>query len=91
MVEESEGGEEAGWMAIDEENVLENVSTVQFDVHGAEKGAGDWMLDSGASRHMTYQRSIFTKFTSYCAPIRMANGQRIWSEGRGNVSVEIDG
>ena len=88
--EDSESGEDAGWMTI-EETVLENVSAVEFDVHEAEKGTGDWMLDSGASCHMTYQRSIFTKFTSYCAPIRIANGQQIWSEGRGSVSIEIDG
>lgn len=90
MIEESESSEDAGWMAIEEE-VLENFSSVKIDVHEAEKDTGNWMLDSGASRHMTYQRSIFIKFTSYCAPIRIANGQQIWSEGRGNVSVEVNG
>ena len=49
------------------------------------------MLDSGASRHMTYWRDIFTEYAPYRTAIRIANGQRIWSEGKGNILISIDG
>lgn len=39
---------------------------------------------------MTYLRDVFTKHTPYCTAVRIANGQRIWSEGKGNISIEID-
>ena len=67
-------------MAIDDIEVFEKA-----------EGTGDWMLDSGASPHMTHDRNLFTKSERYCIPVRIANGDRTWSEGRGNVSVEING
>ena len=48
-------------MAIDdiEKEILETSEEV-------DKLVNAWMLDSGASRHMTYQRNISTEIISYC-------------------------
>lgn len=70
--DESDNGdsEDEGWMAVDEkeEIVDEKIEKLEeiFEVRkGAEAKTSAWMLDSGALRHMTYMRSIFTEFEHY--------------------------
>lgn len=52
--------------------------------------AHDWILDSGCSRHMTLDRDFFTTITLYQKSIRIANGQRVYTEGVKNVKVTIN-
>lgn len=93
--------EDEGWMAIDEDVGVE-VKSLSFEAEnptgasrfGLEHLKADttsWMLDSRASRHMTYQQSLFTKSTPCHTSVRIANGQRLWSEGIGEGSINIEG
>ena len=50
-----------------------------------------WVIDSGASRHMTANRTLFTNFTLQVSWVTIANGVKIKSPGRGDVAVELDG
>ena len=50
-----------------------------------------WVIDSGASRHMTYNKAIFTNMRPYRTTIRVANGQQLFSAGVGIISTNIDG
>lgn len=56
-----------------------------------EKFSHDWMLDSRCSRHMTPDKNLFITMIFYCKPVRIANGERVYSEGLGDVEVTIDG
>lgn len=51
---------------------------------------GNWAVDSGASRHMTSDKSLFSKFDK-CEvnDITVANGEKLYSDGEGNVSMRI--
>ena len=49
------------------------------------------MLDSGCSWHMTPDGTIFTSIIPYRKAIWIANGQRIYSKGLGNVEIDVDG
>lgn len=55
-------------MAADDEEVFEYVPFLETNVHEVEDSTGDWMLDSGASRHMTHLRKIrvLSHLRSYC-------------------------
>jgi hypothetical protein len=44
-----------------------------------------WCSDSGATSHMTPHRVWFKEYTPYVVPIRIANGDIIYSEGMGSV------
>ena len=50
-----------------------------------------WVIDSGASRHMTYNKSIFTQIKLYRTTIRIANGEKLFSVGVGTICTNIDG
>lgn len=65
---------------------------------GSSKGLNDdnvWLIDSGATDHMTYRRDIFTKFEKFEEPItiRLGNGELTPAYGKGNVEIEtyVDG
>lgn len=47
------------------------------------------MLDSGASDHMTPDRSAFTEFTPLVVPVRMPNGGLTYSEGYGTIYLDL--
>ncbi|KAJ3474116.1 hypothetical protein NLI96_g12644 [Meripilus lineatus] len=42
-----------------------------------------WLVDSGATSHMTPHRHWFHTFVPWRVPVRIANGQIIYSEGKG--------
>lgn len=48
-----------------------------------------WLLDSGASDHMSSRREWFTDLSVLAQPkcIRIANGERIYAEGQGTIDV----
>lgn len=49
------------------------------------------MIDSGATRHMTYSRDVFSQFVHLKQPrtIRTANGEVILGTGIGNVLIHV--
>lgn len=49
--------------------------------------SNSWNTDTGASSHMTPRRSWFQEYRPYRVPVRLANGQVIWSRGRGSVII----
>ena len=50
-----------------------------------------WVVDSGASRHMTYCRDAFVEYTTLQAPIviQTANGAEIQAIGQGTVVLKV--
>lgn len=50
-----------------------------------------WFLDSGASRHMSPNKSWFTEFESLTEPtqIKVGNGDTIWATGKGVIDVKV--
>jgi len=51
-----------------------------------------WVIDSGASRHMTYNREAFSVYNTLEEPINIstANGAIIQAIGQGTVLLRID-
>lgn len=125
-----EDSEDAGWMAIDDEDGTENfsmtndwdcdqttddwdqttddwdqttediitnpedfcmaVTTYKKPFNNATV-SDEWIIDSGASRHMTPMRSIFTKLNPTRISVTIANGEKLRAEGLGEISISIDG
>ena len=50
----------------------------------------EWIIDSGASRHMTANRKLSTNFTLQVSWVTIANGVKIKSPGKGDVAVELE-
>ena len=59
----------------------------------AQTGAGtpskEWIIDSGASRHMTPDRGLFVSMMLIRTTVRVADGTVILSIGRGDVLVRM--
>ena len=67
------GQQEGAWMAL----------TRQIG-----RGQADWVVDSGATNHMTDDRSIFTSFRSVNGPsITTAGMGALQATGRGDISI----
>lgn len=47
-----------------------------------------WLLDSGASRHMTGEKRFFTTFSEQCAKVELADGKELISVGIGTVTIK---
>ena len=108
-----EDPEDAGWMAVDcEDDIQENFSVENDDAYNSYKGThnhhynheycmaiahhiksdpSEWIIDSGASRHMTPMKSLFTKLNPTQTSVTIANGEKLKAEGLGEISVSIDG
>ncbi len=56
-----------------------------------DKASNEWIIDSGATRHMTPVRSIFTRMSPKQILVTIANGEKLRAEGLGEISVPIDG
>jgi hypothetical protein len=50
-----------------------------------------WVIDSGATRHMTYARDVFTEFIQLKVPriVKTASGAFIYGTGIGNVHIQV--
>jgi hypothetical protein len=50
-----------------------------------------WVIDSGASRHMTYYRDSFIDYSALQVPIviQTANGAKIQAIGQGTVVIKV--
>ena len=49
-----------------------------------------WIINSGASRHMTPNESIFTSKQSVQTTVTVANGEKLHAQGVGDVKVNIN-
>jgi hypothetical protein len=52
----------------------------------------NWVMDSGASHHMTSNRDLFTTFTNFDKPtsVELGNNHIIYAEGRGTIQMELE-
>jgi hypothetical protein len=46
-----------------------------------------WILDSGASDHMSHRREWFENFTEASSSITVGNGSKIMAEGTGDINI----
>ena len=69
-------------LSVDEELAL----TISSNVYQSKY---DWFIDSAASKHMTFQMSVFSDFTMYDEPIEIFLGDNtvIFAEGEGSVRI----
>lgn len=54
-------------------------------------GVGNhWLIDSGASEHMTSRREWFTAYRSFLEPLKIyvGNGEKVLAVGQGNIQIE---
>ena len=57
-------------------------------VGNGERNASDWIIDSGASRHLTAQRDLLKDYISILpTSITIGNGNDITAEGQGNMTL----
>lgn len=49
----------------------------------------DWLIDSGASRHMTWKRNIFSEIKPYNGNVTVANGEKMKAIGIGTVNLNV--
>jgi hypothetical protein len=55
------------------------------------KASSDWTADTGASSHMTPHHHWFLSYQPYKVPVRLANGQMIYSAGVGTIRFKPEG
>lgn len=53
-----------------------------------ETSSDSWNADTGATSHMTPHRHWFKTYTPFSTPVRLANGQLVYSAGVGSVQFE---
>lgn len=76
---DSEDDSDAAWMARDENDQGCTVTNA-------------WIIDSGASRHMTPDESIFTSKRNITqTSVTVANGEKLFAKHTGNVAFSTDG
>lgn len=51
----------------------------------------DWVLDSGATRHMTGERDWFVDYSPFQGQVTIADGKILRIQGKGTIKVFIDG
>lgn len=75
------------------EGVEHMQDTTAFDASAPSYGMTKWIVDTGATSHMTPHRDWFTKYKPDRRPIRLANNHVVYSEGIGTVSFQpiVDG
>ena len=54
-----------------------------------EGESGHWLLDSGATHHMSSQRELFTDFKTHKVSISIANGRTIKATGIGKIWITV--
>ncbi|KAI5636093.1 gag-polypeptide of LTR copia-type domain-containing protein [Phthorimaea operculella] len=49
-----------------------------------------WLIDSGASNHMCHDKKMLNNFSpDYVSEVKVANGEKLYTSGRGNVIVKL--
>jgi len=56
----------------------------------ASVNADSWIVDSGASCHMTPHREWFVDYEPYAVPVNVANGNQVLSAGRGTIGTLVE-
>jgi hypothetical protein len=51
----------------------------------------EWVLDSGCTRHMTFDRGHFIDFEKHTGTVTMADGKALTVQGGGTIEVPIQG
>jgi len=69
------GGTPQAWTAMDEKS--------------AKVSQSKWVLDSGATNHMTSDRTLFQQMNPVQTPIHIANGDTMMAEGEGDVVIGL--
>ena len=54
------------------------------------RSENEWILDSGASHHMSSQRQYFSCFREYETYIHIANGSRLTTAGIGDIWLKVE-
>ena len=66
------------------------------EIHGfaaiSETGSVSWLIDSGASHHLTGNKQVFRDFRSLPKPIpvQVANGTKCLATGSGSIHFQLD-
>ncbi len=48
----------------------------------------DWLIDSGCTNHMFFDREEFKDYQPYRAGISIADGTTVWTKGRGTIKLD---
>lgn len=66
----------------------EENSSDAFVCYTATSGDQDtWILDSGATDHMSYRREWFENFIEMAEPVTVGNGEQIMARGKGDINI----
>eukprot|EP00794_Sanderia_malayensis_P016599 gene16599-biopygen14022 len=59
--------------------------------NGTEQSGDEWLIDSGASQHMTYENSGMLNYEKFSTPrnIRLADNRIVHAYGKGNIRIPI--
>ena len=70
-------------------NTTNVVLTVSVEAVMTENKSGEWFIDNGATKHITYQRDIFVSFEEFDVPhtVTAAGGESLPALGTGTVEV----
>ena len=76
------------WMVSDQE---QDSSSATFT--SQIKNNGEWLIDSGATRHMTASKELFTSLKKLENPttVKVANGENLKAIGIGEIELEAGG
>ena len=55
-----------------------------------EEGKHVWLLDSGATNHMSPYKDLFEELHDYSGVVDVADGEPLQLKGRGNVVLKVD-
>ena len=74
-----------------EDNNGEDDSDSAFVVSDSDGRSGTWVMDSGASRHMTPTKGLFMNYQELKTPesVALGDGRTVEAEGVGNVHVQM--
>ena len=62
----------------------------KYDNAGEPKNSGKWFIDSGCSNHMTYNKRLFSSYTSdHPSAVELGNGNKAEVRGKGTVEIYI--
>ena len=74
-----------------ETDIEEDDSAFAVGRDANEAAAQSWLVDSGASRHMTPHRNLFSSYTPFTSPekVGIADGHTVNAVGKGNVQITV--
>jgi transposase InsO family protein len=76
--------------AVEDEQTEEFAGNARTSSPLSQISADSWTIDSGASKHMTFRRDWLKGFVSDRRPVKLADGNVIYTAGRGFVEFHPD-